>query len=607
MGTTAQTLRWLYLKKCHPRAGGEPEIFINFGLAKEMLVGGMGKVGELGESYGSSDVFAGQTVIVDYSGPNIAKPFGIGHLRSTIIGQAIYNLYKFLGARVIGDNHLGDWGRQFGMLIAKIMSKAPTRMVNQNAKIENLTIEDLERMYVEFNKEAEERPELMDGAREWFKRLEEGDPDAREIWQKVKDISLTEFNRIYDLLGVTIDYAYGESFYEKLMPEVVEECKVRGIAKESEGALIVEFPSASSGQVLPPAILVKSDGATNYFTRDLATVKFRLKEWDPSLILYEVGAEQALHFQQLFEAVRLLGWGDPSPSSGRVVPTRFVHIKHGLYLAPSGKKFSTRKGDTVHLEEVLEEAIERARALAARGPVKSPASGPVGSSSHPTSSVAGSLRSLGGTPSAPATRTLGTSYPSNDVGVAVGVGAVKYFDLSHHPSSNIVFDWDKVMALEGNSAPYLQYTYARCKSVIANAVKQSLEIATSGSISLTIPRDDVMGSEELAVLRTFYKFPEVVEEAAKTHSPNLVCNFLFDLAQKYNAFYNQHRILPPNVDHGHQKAVIPAQAENYKDICMGSHFRGNDKFTFRLVLTQAVGNILKTGLGLLGIEAPQKM
>ncbi|MBI2590553.1 MAG: arginine--tRNA ligase [Candidatus Blackburnbacteria bacterium] len=524
--------------------------FINFWLSKEMLVGEMGKVGELGGSYGSSNVFDGQTVVVDYSGPNIAKPFGIGHLRSTIIGQAIYNLYKFLGAHTVGDNHLGDWGRQFGVLLHKITSG--------KLNVDGLTIDDLEKLYVEFHKEVEENPALWDEARGWFKKLEDGDPGAREIWQKVKDISLTEFSRIYDLLGVTIDYVYGESFYEKLMPEVVEECKVRGIAKESEGALIVEFED------LPPAILVKSDGATNYFTRDLATIKFRLKEWDPDLILYEVGAEQALHFQQLFEAVRLLGWGGLSPSSERVVPTRFVHIKHGLYLAPSGKKFSTRKGDTIHLEEVLEEAITRAGYLI-RGGSRGKTGLELPLSKHP--SVSESKFATKVRPEEEVQRDI------DNIAKQVGVGAVKYFDLSHHPSSNIVFDWDKIMALEGNSAPYLQYTYARCKSVLTRAADVSSRVEDERS--LTLVRDDIMEPEELAVLRTLYKFPEVVEEAARNYAPNIICNYVNDLAQKYNAFYNQHRILPGD---GSMSSWLD---QDHSD--------------------------LKTGLNLLGIEAPERM
>lgn len=535
--------------------------FINFWISEKELVGEVSEILKLGEKYGKSTrynggVFEGQTVVVDYSGPNIAKPFGIGHLRSTIIGQAVYNLYKFLGANVIGDNHLGDWGRQFGVLLYQIVSK--------DLNVDQLSVDELEKLYVEFHKDAEKDEKLWDDARLWFKKLEDGDAQAREIWQKVKDISLNEFKRVYKLLNVDIDYAYGESFYstgdhEGLMPEVIQECQKKGIARISEGALIVEFPDPSAGAQgysLPPAILKKSDGTTNYFTRDLATIKFRLKEWNPSLIVYEVGAEQSLHFQQLFKTVEMLQWsasgpvagflpasapgvravGSPPPRTTRALSntlTMLVHLKHGLYLASSGKKFSTRKGDTVHLEEVLEEAIERAKALG--------------------------------------------KEVDEDVAQMVGVGAVKYFDLSHHPSSNIVFDWGKIMSLEGNSAPYLQYTFARCRSVIARA--RSAEAISIDEIATLSARDDGgLKSEELVVLRTLYRFPEVIEDAAKNFSPNLLCNFLFDLAQKYNAFYNQHRIL---------------EAEENRE--------------FRISLTAATGNILKTGLGLLGIEAPERM
>ena len=294
-----------------------------------------------------------KTIVIDYSAPNIAKPFGIGHLRSTNIGQALYNLYKFLGWKVIGDNHLGDWGTQFGKLVYQIelkIKRSPIKSPNilDHPLIKNLTLEDLEKLYVEFHKEAETHPEMEDEARKWFKKLEEGDPEAKEIWQACIDISMKEFDRIYNLLGVKIDFAHGESFYLDKMDEVLEDCRRKGILKESQGAQVVEVPGMKI-----PAMLVKSDGATIYLLRDLATIKFRMREWKANLIVYEVGADQTMHFQQLFNIATQLGYGQLN---------QFVHVAHGLIRWSSGK-FSTRKGMTIHLEEVLDEAIKKAEKL----------------------------------------------------------------------------------------------------------------------------------------------------------------------------------------------------------------------------------------------------
>ncbi len=269
--------------------------FINLYLKKEALIKNLEEIKEKGEDYGNSEEGKGKTVVIDYSAPNIAKRFGIGHLRSTVIGQALYNLYQKLGYKVIGDNHLGDWGTQFGVLLYQITSKG--------LDPEKLNIEELEKLYVEFHQEEEKDPSLHEKAKEWFKKLEEKDSEARRIWKILVDTSMKEFERIYKVLGIKIDYAYGESFYEEYMPQVVKELKEKGLIKKSEGAEIVELPK------LTPAMITKSDGTTTYLTRDLATVKFRLGSWNPDLFIYEVGNDQSLHFRQLFKIVELLGWG----------------------------------------------------------------------------------------------------------------------------------------------------------------------------------------------------------------------------------------------------------------------------------------------------------
>ncbi len=491
--------------------------FINIWLENSFLVSQIEEVIKGKDKYGSSDFGKNKTVVIDYSSVNIAKPFGIGHLRSTIIGQAIYNLYKFLGYKVVGVNHLGDWGTQFGKLIVAIKRW-------NKGNIKDLTFEKLEKLYVKFHSQAEKRPQLEEEARAWFKKLEDKDPEARKIWKACVDISLKEFERIYELLGVKIDHNIGESFYEGKMEDVIILAKRKKIAVKSQGALVVKFPELD----MLPAILLKSDGATTYETRDLACIAYRKKRWSPDLFIYEVGSDQKLHFQQTFAAAVKLGYGRPE---------QFIHVSHGL-IRLEGERMSTRKGKTIHLERVLQEAVKRAQKI---------------------------ITSSENKEKLPKTQ-------QKKIAKMVGVGAVKYLDLMHHHTSDIVFDWKKMFVLEGNSAPYLQYTYARCQSVMAKAEKE-----------ISFPEDTShlkLKKEEENLLRALYKFPEVVQEAGEKFSPNLVCSFLFDLAQKYNLFYNKHSILG---------------ADNPYTI------------EFRLALTTAVSQIIKNGLTLLSIDTPERM
>jgi len=484
--------------------------FINFFLSNDLLSSSLAEIIEKKEKYGSSDLGNGKTVVIDYSSPNIAKHFGIGHLRSTIIGQAICNLHDFTGYKVVGDNHLGDWGTQFGTLLYQISSKS------LDAK--ELSINDLEKLYVEFNKEADENPELWDKARGWFKKLEEGETEAQNIWETIVETSKKEFKRIYEILGVNFDCENGESFYQDKMQAVIDEIREKKLSKESQNAEIVEFKD------MPPAILLKSDGATTYFTRDLATIKYRLGEWSPEKMIYEVGSEQKLHFRQVFEAARLLGW---------IKDEELIHIAHGLIRFKEGK-MSTRKGLGIKLEDVLDEAIKRAKQVIDKS-------------------------------------ETGRGLPEKEIERVVnmvGIGAIKYFDLSHQYSSDIIFDWEKLFVLEGNSAPYLQYTIARTNSILQKAEK--------GAENKQAKKED-FNKEEQILIRTLVRFPEIIIGATKNYSPNLICNYLFDLAQKYNAFYNQHRII------------------------------GGENEKLRIELTMSTGQVLRNGLKLLGIESPERM
>ncbi len=484
--------------------------FINFFLSEKVLLSNLKRIDKEKGKYGSSNIGEGKTVVVDYSSPNIAKHFGIGHLRSTIIGQSLCNLYGFSGYKVIGDNHLGDWGTQFGTLLYQI--------TNKGLDAQKLSIDDLEKLYVEFNEKADKDPKLWDQARKWFKKLEDGENEAKKIWNIIVKTSKNEFGRIYKILGASFNYEHGESFYEDKMQDVIDEVRKKKLSKKSKGAEIVEFKD------LTPAILLKSDGATTYFTRDLATIKHRLTEWSPEKIIYEVGSEQKLHFKQVFEAVRLLAW---------IKKEELVHVAHGLIRFKDGK-MSTRKGKGVKLEKVLEESIKRARQIIEKSDTSR------------------------GLPKKEMER----------VAEMVGVGAIKYFDLSHHYSSDIIFDWEKLFVLEGNSAPYLQYTVARTNSILVKTKIEKEEIKTE---------NQKLNKEELILMRTFVRFPEIIIDATKNYSPNQICNYLFDLAQKYNNFYNQHRII------------------------------GGENESLRIGLTESTGHVLRNGLMLLGIQSPERM
>lgn len=489
------------------KVAGFTNIFIN----KNKLINEANKIGTEEWQKELNKNGEGKTMVIDYSAPNIAKPFGIGHLRSTNIGQAIYNIYQFLGWKCIGDNHLGDWGTQFGKLIVAIKRyqtlDSRFQIIEKNIKIEELSINDLEKLYVRFHEESEKDKTLDDEAREWFSKLERKDKEATEIWQKCIDISIKEFDRIYDLLGVKIDYAYGESFYLDKMPAVIKLMEDKGILKESEGAKILEF------ERMPPAMVIKSNGTTTYFLRDMATVKYRMETWNPDLIIYEIGADQELHCRQIFETSKMLGW-----------TPQFYNVAHGMIRWTEGK-FSTRKGQTIHLSEVIERAMSEARKIA----------------------------------------------PNNDEGKikAVAIGAIKFNDLKQDPKKDIIFDWEKVMSMEGNSGPYLQYTFARCKSLMNKSSVTSYQLRVNEKINFN--------EEESSLLREFYKFEEKIIEAAERFSPAVVAEYLIGLARKYNEFYAKFRII------------------------------GEKEEEQRLFLTERTVKILKIGLDLLGIETVEKM
>lgn len=416
-------------------------------------------------------------VIVEYSQPNIAKPLGVHHLLTTIIGQVITNLYRYSGYNTIAINHLGDWGTQFGKLYVAF-EKWGTKDVS------DCTLDDLLALYVKFHEEVEKNPELENEGRAAFAKLEQGDKKLQAFWQEVVKITMASMEKLYSQLSVSFDFTHGESFYRDKMEPIIEEGKKKKVFKTGEeGALIAEFPEASK---LPPAIVMKGDGATIYMTRDLATVKFRVEKWQPAEILYVVDVAQSLYFQQLFAIVHQLGWDLPN----------LEHVVFGR-MRFADRSMSTRKGNILKLEDVLAEAVERADRLIA----------------DKESEVVGEEK--------------------KELAQMIGLGSVVYGVLSQNRKMDMVFDWSKVLSFEGNSAPYVQYTHARAMSVLRKADKKVGKISYAGELT----------EKERALIHLLLQFSDTVESARADRMPHKLCTYLYELCQAFNAFYNSEPIL----------------------------------------------------------------
>lgn len=545
--------------------------FINFSIAEEYYLDYLTMLlkGEILKELQSLNT--DKKIVVEYSSPNIAKPFTVGHLRSTIIGDAIANLLEATGWKVYRDNHIGDWGTQFGKQIAALKYiDLGTGKVDLN---DNLTlkrninrIEDSERpvkelvdLYIKFHKASEENPKLDDIARAEFVELENNNKESRLLWQKCIDWSWKEFEQIYKQLGVPSregakfennNRGYGESYFENKMKPIIDELKEKKLLKignGKEGATIVEFEESKSPMgKLPPLMILKKDGSTLYSTRDLATDRFRLQKYGKDIVIInEVGSEQSLYFKQLKELEVMLGWID--------YPQK-IHVKHGLFRFKEGK-MSTRKGNVIWLEDVLVEAIKRAYDLQFV-PMDNEVDEKIKRKIQKTLSH---LEVKGGFDAV------------TQRAEQVGIGALKWNDLKRNPEQDIAFDWDEMLNMQGNSGPYMQYTYARTQSVLRKSKILTNNNSNKEEVKLQV--------EEIAILRLLVFYPDVIQSAAKNYSPNILCTYLFELAQAFNAFYQNCPIL---------KAEKEVQA-------------------FRLVLTKSTGEVLKQGLNLLGIEAPERM
>ena len=465
---------------------------------------------ELGEHYGDWDYGQGRKVVIDMSSPNIAKPMSMGHLRSTVIGNAIANLEKKVGYEPIRINHLGDWGTQFGKLIEAYKLWGSEELVKADP------IAELIKLYVRFHEEAELDPTLDDKGRAWFKKLEDGDAEAVRLWEWFRSESLKEFNRVYDLLGVTFDSYNGEAFYNDKMDVVVDMLEDANLLKVDNGATIVDLEKYD----LPPALIKKSDGATLYMTRDLAAANYRKNTYDFAKCIYVVGMEQSNHFKQLKAVLKELNlpWAET-----------IVHIPFGL-ITLNGKKLSTRKGKIILLEGVLKEATELAlKQIEAKNP---------------------SLEN------------------KEAVAHAVGVGAVIFHDLKNDRTNNFDFALEEVVQFEGETGPYVQYTHARAMSILRKA---NHTVDTKEAFSLT---DD----DAWEVLKLIENYPNVVRFAEEKCEPSAIAKFVINLAQAFNKYY------------AHTKVLVEDEA-----------------FNSRIALVQTTASILKQGLALLGVAAPDEM
>ncbi len=465
------------------------------------------------ENYGKSDIGNGKTVLVEFSSPNIAKPFHIGHLFSTAVGNSLEHIYKHLGYKTVKINHLGDWGTQFGKLISAY------KRWGDRSVIEKDPINELLKIYVKFHEEAELRPELEDEAREYFKLLEENDPETTQLWQYFRDVSLVEFKKVYDRLGVSFDSYAGESFYSDKMQEVVEILSDKHLLTESDGAMVVNLDD----QNMPPCIILKSDGATIYATRDIAAALYRKRTYDFYKNIYVVGTPQALHFRQIFSVIQKAGfeWGKDC-----------VHVGFGLVKFPD-KKLSTRHGDVIFLEDVLNESVNK------------------------------TLEIITGNNPDMENKELAAEK--------IGIGAILYTFLKNSREKDIVFSWDSMLDFEGESAPYVQYSYARAKSILR---KNTLDYSHP-DFKTTVSDD------EYALISHLNSFADAVCDAAEKNEPFYINRYVTGLARCFNKFYNNNPILKDSVDDKTKKA--------------------------RLAIAEASAEVLKTALSLLGIDTVESM
>ena len=493
--------------------------YLNFYVSKKMIFKTvLDEVFTESDSYGSSDSGVGKTAAIDYSSPNIAKHLAVHHLRSAVIGNAIYNLYKTIGYKCVGINHLGDWGTQFGQLIVAFKRWGPELKGQDSIKETGLDISKLNELYVRFHKEAKDNPSLEDEARDWFRKLEGGNEEAIETWQYFKDISLSEFERVYRKLGVKFDSYAGESFYNDMLDDTVNRIKDAGLSEISEEALIVNLEKYD----MPPCILRKKDDASLYATRDICAAEYRKREYNLDKLIYVVGSEQRLHFKQFFKVLELMGYEWVHDC---------VHVDFGL-IKFKGGKMSTREGKVILLEDLLEESCKIAREIIEEK----------------------------------------TSDLENEAEVAndVGIGAIIFSELSTKRVKDVLFDWNEILNFDGETGPYVQYTHARLCSVLRKC---------GGTVTNEIDYDVFKEDDELLLVKKLESFPLTIIRSAQNCEPSILSKYLLDLCSTFNRFYQHHRIL---IDDTELKMA-------------------------RILLVDSIRQVIKNGLSILGLKAPERM
>ena len=489
--------------------------YVNFFVNKELLANEVLHEMAKTEEYGKSKIGAEKNIVIDYSAPNIAKPFHVGHLRSTVIGGALYNIYKYLGYNVTGINHLGDYGTQFGKLIEGYKRWGSEYNIDENP------IDELTKIYIRINNACKEDESILEECRNNFKKLEDGDPYCVELWQKFRELSLKEFQRVYDLLGSKFDSWNGEAFYSDKMGEVVKLLEDSGKLVKSEGARIIDLEDKG----MAPCIIEKTNGSSTYATRDLAAILYRARTYDFDKALYVTSYEQVLHFKQVFETAKLLGLDEKYINGLEHVPFGMVLLKEG--------KMSTREGNMIKLEDLLNEAISRAKVIIEE---KNP-----------------------------------DLENKDEIARKVGIGAVIFNDLAQSRVKDEIFDWDTILNFQGETGPYIQYTYVRTKSVIEKA---------GGVPSIEdVEAKYLLDDSSSKILKLIYEFEDVLMQVTDKNEPSILSRYLIDVAKAYSNFYNENKIIVD--DKGVQNA--------------------------RVYLTYGVGKVLKTGAGLLGIEMPDRM
>ncbi len=491
--------------------------YLNFFIKKDIFVKSMIDSAS-DDNFGGSTLGQGKTICIDYSSPNVAKNFHVGHLRTTIIGNSLYKIYSKLGYDVKRINHLGDWGTQFGKLIVAYKAWGNEEAVKKDG------VGELMKLYVKFHDEAKEKPELNDEARAWFVKMEQGDQEALDIWQWFKDISLIEYKRTYDLLGMDFDYYLGESFYRDKTDDVVKRLTDGNLLSESEGAKIVDLEAYD----MAPCLILKNDGSSIYATRDLAAIFYRKETHNFEKCLYVTGQEQKLHFAQVFKVVELLG--------NEWAKDQLVHIPYGL-VSLEGAKLSTRSGNIIYAEDILLEAVSKVKEIIMDNMEKK-----------------------------------GQEIPDVDkTAKMVGVGAVLFNDLYNQRIKDVSFSWDKLLNFNGETGPYVQYTYARCSSILRNIDNIDTESAIDYSL--------ITDADSIDLLKEINRFPQVVLDAADKYEPSQIARFAVAVAQSFNKFYNANRI-------------------NIEDTAIKNA---------RATLVKLTRKTIKEAMALLGIDCPEQM